>query len=205
MTHPAKMEVTAVLLIAVPALPSGKGNSVKKVVSKIDHWYFSFLTCYTVNWCTDSYSVWCSHSIKTIYVKSVRILGHQQLFTSEVNLPIILYDAWVTVTRMHYVCTAICTPQCLNSSTYCFVCMYTAVCTPQCLNGGNCTEPGVCNCTMEWMGDHCEQGINLYTHIQKILPEVFYIGMNNTECALLDHVHHFNLFLTVPVHVSPVA
>lgn len=56
-------------------------------------------------------------------------------------------------------------PQCLNSSTYCFVCIYTAVCTPQCLNGGNCTEPGVCNCTMEWMGDHCEQGKSIVVPI----------------------------------------
>ena len=83
---------------------------------------------------------------------SVHVLGHQQLFTNDVNF---LYDALVTLTWIHYVCT----PQCLNSSTYGFVCMYTAVCTPQCLNGGNCTEPGVCNCTMEWMGDHCEQGL----------------------------------------------
>ena len=31
MTRPVRMEVTAMLLIAVPVLPSGKGNAVKKV------------------------------------------------------------------------------------------------------------------------------------------------------------------------------
>ena len=54
--------------------------------------------------------------------------------------------------------------------------MYTAVCTPQCLNGGNCTEPGVCNCTMEWMGNHCEQGLQLLTFIY--LEIFIVIGMS---------------------------
>ena len=27
-----------------------------------------------------------------------------------------------------------------------------------CANGGNCTSPGVCNCTSDWDGPSCETG-----------------------------------------------
>ena len=51
--------------------------------------------------------------------------------------------------------------------------MYTAVCSPRCLNGGNCTAPGVCTCTTEWMGDTCEQG-KIY-HTDNLTREYMYV------------------------------
>ena len=41
-----------------------------------------------------------------------------------------------------------------------------AVCKPDCQNEGTCASPGVCNCTGNWIGDHCEDG-ELY-----VLPRV---------------------------------
>ena len=33
-----------------------------------------------------------------------------------------------------------------------------AVCHPACLYGGTCVSPGVCQCTPERTGDHCQNG-----------------------------------------------
>lgn len=81
------MEVTAVLLIAVPALPSGKGNAVKKVqISEQDGSLVFFFPPLGTLWISAWTHTHTQFDVASCSIKqSVHILGHQQLFTNEVN------------------------------------------------------------------------------------------------------------------------
>ncbi len=34
-----------------------------------------------------------------------------------------------------------------------------AICSPPCANGGHCMSPGKCECTSQYEGSHCTQGM----------------------------------------------
>ena len=72
------------------------------------------------------------------------------------------------------------------SLTYIFICWaYTAICDPVCANGGNCTSPGVCNCTSDWDGPSCETGDEI-----ACMSAITYTVNNTINSYLLRRILH---------------